>query len=311
MKEYWKNRYRIVGYIIIIVCFFKVGGHCQTNSSSEKPKKKKDWSKIYDKAKNSVVLIDYPNNNSIREVGSGVVVGIEENGDAYVLTAFHVLKKDETKESMDPNSLLDTVHIYYYRDQTNYDIGLVENARWSATDDIGLVKIINPSRKLEPINFSKKTPKEGMLVGAIGHPEGEGFTWSDGSVNKIQGKYITHTINYMIGHSGGPLLNRSAQMIGLNVHVVYKAETESEASGQLESGENVTLASGTITAQLENWLNRDSLKEKWKEKRYGSFWMSPGFYIPATTVAGTAIYGLLTPSTTPDPFGGPPEPPDN
>ena len=94
-------------------------------------------------------------------------------------------------------------------------------------------------------------------VHAIGHPEGEVWTYTTGTISQIRPKYewkdekITHSATVIQtqtainpGNSGGPLLNNNAQVIGINS---FRMEGE---------GLNYAIAGDTIETFLKRPTNR-------------------------------------------------------
>ena len=93
-----------------------------------------------------------------------------------------------------------------------------------------MLKVEAPSRLLHPLSMGDISKLEvGDDVHAIGHPEGEVWTYTTGTISQIRPKYewkdenITHSATVIQtqtainpGNSGGPLLNNKAQVIGIN-----------------------------------------------------------------------------------------------
>ena len=96
--------------------------------------------------------------------------------------------------------------------------------------DLAMLKVEAPSRLLHPLSMGDISKLEvGDDVHAIGHPEGEVWTFTTGTISQIRPKYewkdekITHSATVIQtqtainpGNSGGPLLNNNAQVIGIN-----------------------------------------------------------------------------------------------
>jgi S1-C subfamily serine protease len=107
--------------------------------------------------------------------------------------------------------------------------------------DVGVIKVDVPSSELHPVPLGdSSTPQVGDPVVAIGSPFSLPETTTAGIVSQT-GRAITAPNNYEIpgaiqtdapinpGNSGGPLLNASAQVIGLNDQIETNNTT---ASGQ-------------------------------------------------------------------------------
>ena len=169
-------------------------------------------SDVYDNAVDKVVLIFSEEN-----MGSGVL--ISERG--YVLTNWHVVK--------------DRTEFYVL---TLAEGGFDENKRkaevikFNETSDLALLKLTTIPKDLEPIKISKVVPKVGDSVHAVGHPNGEMWSYSKGYISAHREEYSWKNKNvdfvgdvYQMqtpinpGNSGGPLVNDFGNLIGLNTFV--------------------------------------------------------------------------------------------
>ncbi len=124
--------------------------------------------------------------------------------------------------------------------------------------DLAILKVEAPSRLLHPLSMGDISKLEvGDDVHAIGHPEGEVWTYTTGTISQIRPKYewkeenITHSATVIQtqtainpGNSGGPLLNNKAQVIGINS---FRMEGE---------GLNYAIAGDTIEAFLKRSTDR-------------------------------------------------------
>ena len=168
---------------------------------------------IFEKSQKGVVLI-----TGDKGYGSGVI--ISETG--YVITNYHVINN---------NSNLKIALNYEYSLRTNEDyIHEVKVIKRDAQRDLALLKIISPKIYLNPIKISKKLPKIGSKVHAIGHPDFMVWSYTSGYVNqymedyewsyddtsiKKANVYLTQT-PIAEGNSGGPLLNEYGNLVGIN-----------------------------------------------------------------------------------------------
>lgn len=261
----------------------------------------KDFADVYGKANKAVVLIE--SEDGARE-GSGVIVGTTPSGTALILTAHHVVN-GYGKVIVSFSGVIET-----------YD-GTVSVKFFDDTQDLAIVSVDDPPPDLETINFRKSAGKKGESIGTIGHPLGEAFTWSSGSITNLHGKYITHDAKLERGSSGGPLLDGCARMLGMNVHLI---ELPDEITGidqdTLDVG-GVALASNSIISIMDGWFSDTRFDKKWGVKKYCSFWQrlykDPLFLIPEI---GAAVYGIIALVTGDDvkegeekTFGTPPLPP--
>ncbi len=101
----------------------------------------------------------------------------------------------------------------------------------SQSQDLALLKIINPPRNLNVLRLSKVIPQIGSAVHAIGHPQGEIWTYGHGYISQHRDNYewsykdsdeiFTADVYQMDapiyeGNSGGPLLNKFGNIVGIN-----------------------------------------------------------------------------------------------
>ena len=168
---------------------------------------------IFESSQKGVVLI-----TGDEGYGSGVI--ISETG--YVLTNYHVIKN---------NSNLKIAINYEYSLNTYEDyIHEVKVIKRDPQRDLALLKIINPKTYLNPIKISRKSPRIGSKVHAIGHPDFKVWSYTSGYVNQFMedyewsyddtsprkaNVYLTQT-PVAEGSSGGPLLNEYGNLVGIN-----------------------------------------------------------------------------------------------
>ena len=126
------------------------------------------------------------------------------------------------------------------------------------TADLAVLKVAAPARLLHPLQIADVSRLEvGDDVHAIGHPEGEVWTYTTGTISQIRPRYEwkegdeTHRATVIQtqtainpGNSGGPLLNNQAQVIGINS---FRIEGE---------GLNYAIASDTVEAFLKRPTSR-------------------------------------------------------
>ena len=113
-------------------------------------------------------------------------------------------------------------------DENTYQFQILKQ---SQSQDLALLKLINPPNNLNVLNLSKVVPKVGEQVHAIGHPEGEIWSYSLGYISQHRddyewsyddsGKSFTADVYQMQtpineGNSGGPLLNKFGNIVGIN-----------------------------------------------------------------------------------------------
>src|SRR3989344_4437823 len=159
--------------------------------------KTENYAPIIQKALLSVVTID-----TLRGKGSGFVVK-SEPGKAFVATSSHVIEQapDETKVVMVRTNL-----------QKKYEAQVVG---MNKVYDIALVVIETPGERLSALSFGdSNSMKVGDTVFALGNPGGFGVSATNRFVNGIPFLQTDSTINQ--GSSGGPLINKQGQVIGVN-----------------------------------------------------------------------------------------------
>ena len=166
---------------------------------------------IYLKNAESVVIILADD-----ALGTGIVL----SRSGYVLTNLHVIRG--SKELTIVCGCMDTY------EESSFDAEII---KVDEKKDLALLKIINPPYTLVSIKVSKVIPKVGEEVHAIGHPEGEIWSYTQGYISQIRydyewdydddktefiaDVYQTQT-PIMEGSSGGPLLNKSGNLVGVN-----------------------------------------------------------------------------------------------
>ena len=148
-------------------------------------------------------------------LGSGAI--ISDSG--YILTNSHVLQGSKEVEVL-----------IYGADSLNEAKHIATVVKDNPIKDLALLKIINPKQKLDVIDISIVEPQPGDEAHAIGHPDGEIWSYTKGYVSQVRYDYtwqysenskmfatvlqIQTPINP--GSSGGPLLNKHGNLIGIN-----------------------------------------------------------------------------------------------
>ncbi|MBI2646174.1 MAG: trypsin-like peptidase domain-containing protein, partial [Deltaproteobacteria bacterium] len=152
----------------------------------------------------------HPKNFKQQSLGSGFIISKE----GYIITNNHVIEKaDEIKVKLTE------------ADKKSYDAKVIGSDKRT---DLALIKIDPKGIDLPvaPLGDSEKI-RVGEWVAAIGHPFGYGHTVSNGIVSakeRLFGEGTTHPYNDFIqtnasinlGNSGGPLVNHSGEVVGIN-----------------------------------------------------------------------------------------------
>lgn len=174
-------------------------------------------SQVYKAVAPAVVLV-----GTEEGIGSGSV--LDKSG--HVLTNWHVVKGYERV-------------VVFFKPEKSIEIKK-ENAyvarviKVDEMTDLALLKIERPSAKLPVAKLGVMRDVEiAQEVHAIGHPEGEVWTYTKGIISQIRPSYEWTYDNKIIhkskviqtqtpinpGNSGGPLLNDKAEIIGINSFV--------------------------------------------------------------------------------------------
>ena len=170
---------------------------------------------VFQKAASAVVFVLAGKDS----VGSGVII----SRDGRVLTNWHVVGDDPKP-----------VVVLKPKDSAELKKELAFLATVIKVDevaDLALLKIVNPPPTLSFLPLGAASSLNvGQDVHAIGHPQGEVWTYTRGIISQIRANYewkteegITHRANIIQtqtpinpGNSGGPLLDENARVVGIN-----------------------------------------------------------------------------------------------
>jgi len=200
---------------------------------------------VFQKAASSVVFVLAGKDS----VGSGVLI----SRDGQVLTNWHVVGDDPKP-----------VVVLKPKDSAELKKELAFLATVIKVDevaDLALLKIVNPPPSLSFLPLGAASSLNvGQDVHAIGHPQGEVWTYTRGIISQIRANYewktqegITHRANIIQtqtpinpGNSGGPLLDENARVVGIN-------------SFRHRSGEGLNYAVSVDT--IDEFLSRQGSRE--------------------------------------------------
>ena len=186
---------------------------------------------IYQKEGPAVLLILCLGANGRGELGTGSVI----DGNGHIITNAHVVVNAATGQPYE------TIHAYFkpahltgdsQKDMTDPKQARV--VRFDRKLDLALLQLEGkPSRlSVMPVGDSDRI-EAGEPVVAIGHPEQGGlWTLTTGVVSTVianlgdvPGKDVFQTdASINRGNSGGPLIDRRGEMIGINTSIARKAE---------------------------------------------------------------------------------------
>jgi S1-C subfamily serine protease len=153
--------------------------------------------------------------------GSGYV--IEVNGKKYVCTNAHVIEKAKNESGA----------LYVFSINRNkYEVRIKGGDSFY---DYALLEFVTPpGSEITTLKYSEAEPRIGQRVYAIGNPLAEyPYTVTDGIVsakNRVRdglvGKYgfIQSTATVIWGNSGGPLVNETGEVVGMNSQIAFGPE---------------------------------------------------------------------------------------
>jgi len=151
-------------------------------------------------------------------LGSGTIIDDE----GHVLTNWHVIAG---------NSPITVIFKPQKGEDLKKDLGRMATVeRIDQEADLALLKIISPPRPFVFMRLGESSSLEvGQDVFAIGHPQGQFWTFTKGIISQIRPNYewpdlepkhratvIQTQTPIHLGSSGGPLLNKAGRLIGVN-----------------------------------------------------------------------------------------------
>ena len=208
---------------------------------------------IYRKEGPAVVLLLCTGAKGGGELGTGSV--IDEDG--HILTNAHVVINASTENPFEK------IHVYFKPahltgdpNKDMVDPGTARVVKFDSRLDLALLKLDEKRGKLAVMPIGDSGPIEaGESVVAIGHPEQGGlWTLTTGVVSTVvanlgdvPGKDAFQTdASINRGNSGGPLIDRRGEMIGINTSIARKA-----ADGLAITSVNFSIKSGVV----KKWLS--------------------------------------------------------
>ena len=168
-----------------------------------------------EKARNATVLVATQNESNSMGNGFGSGVLISETG--IVLTNYHVIHRAEI------------IRVWFY-DPTDSNYSFATVIGIDPVADLALLQLeLDPD--LPPpvyLEIEQEVPVIASPVVAIGHPVGLQWTVTTGTINHQErpGKItpyvnvIQHSAEINKGNSGGPLINESGDIVGINTYML-------------------------------------------------------------------------------------------
>lgn len=171
-----------------------------------------DLNDVFKNNINSIVEVKTSTTSVGESYGSGVIY----SKDGYIITNAHVVSYTKLGETKNFES-------YEIRFASDEDYKEVDLIRMDNELDLAILKI-NDGKKYKPISLSKSNYSYGDKVYAIGNTSNYGIGISEGIIsvpevniiyNDISRKVIQSDIDIASGNSGGALLNKRGQLIGI------------------------------------------------------------------------------------------------
>jgi len=149
--------------------------------------------------------------NTMKGNGSAFVIKHDKNS-TYLITNSHVVEKNAKVNLKWTDGSEDIAEVVYNGRNTNI------------FNDLALLKL--PLKKGNPLKLELNKISVGRDVVAIGSPKGLGFTITRGIISAIRndGKLIQTDAAINQGNSGGPLLDKSGCVIGINSFIFKESE---------------------------------------------------------------------------------------
>ena len=156
--------------------------------------------------------------------GSGFIVA--KNGKKYVITNAHVVESAGVEQG--------SLYIYSVS-RKKYEVKVLGGDSFY---DFAVLEFVDkPGVEISTIQFSTAVPRIGQKVYAIGNSLGEyPYTVTDGIIsakNRVRGGttgkfgFLQSTATIIWGNSGGPLINESGKVVGINSQIAF-ANTPSD-----------------------------------------------------------------------------------
>lgn len=204
---------------------------------------------------------------TVCSAGSGVIVWLNKDaGNAYVITNYHVVYNVDS-ETGDSDGISDSIWLYLYGDLNTFDtskgtdeengipatyVGGSMNYDIAVLEVQGSTVLSESSAEAAEIGNSESLAA-GERVYAIGNPEGEGISVTEGVVS-VDSEYLTMTgadekteVNLRVirtdaainsGNSGGGLFDASGKLVGIT-NAKRIDQLTSDSFGNIEVDESV------------------------------------------------------------------------
>jgi S1-C subfamily serine protease len=232
------------------------------------PREELELADLVERIEPAVVRIDVRQSGG-NTLGSGFVA--DKRG--WVVTNFHVLRG--AREA-----------VVRFRDDTRADVEGVLAADIAA--DLAVVQITDPCEQLTVAPLAADLPRKGDEVVAFGAPQGFSFSASEGIISAIrtgreireilvpvagihrhgqpgydaEAQWIQTTAPISRGNSGGPLVNRQGEVVGVNTWVHAGGQSLNFAASPLAAADLLAAVAGPARplASLDELVPTDGLR---------------------------------------------------
>ena len=224
----------------------------------------------YEKAAPAIVKIV---SDSGRKIGAGVILGVDEDGEGYVLTSYSTVEE------------LNKVAIIL----KNYPDALLGRVvdKWIDFDlDLAIITIRNfpAAQTVVSIQDSKSAKIEDRHL-LIAHTDTGDWLPIEVNLANFDDTKFSLNLPGESGMEGAPIVTEKGDMIGL---------FSSLKSGSGEDSLSLAIRMSTIKPLINEWFSSVALVQKWEESRTGIatwIWAVGGSVIGGTIVTAIAISG--------------------
>lgn len=161
--------------------------------------------------------------------GSGFIVA--KNGKKYVITNAHVIETAATENG--------SLYVFTVS-RKKYEVKVLGGDSFY---DFAVLEFVDtPGAEISTLQFSTTIPRIGQKVFAIGNSLGEyPYTVTDGIIsakNRVRGGttgkfgFLQTTATVIWGNSGGPLINESGKVVGINSQIAFATTPTNESLWQ-------------------------------------------------------------------------------
>jgi S1-C subfamily serine protease len=242
------------------------------------PVQELSWEDIVEKLEPSTVMVraDFPE-TAVSYEGQGSGTGIVYSEDGYILTNAHVVSGAAAITVATAGST---------RERSARFIGI------STCDDLAVIQVSDMDG-LEPATLGNSSEERvGAEVAALGYPLGEmlslDLSVSRGVISKMNEavwefeSLIQHDATINDGNSGGPLVNRKGEVIGINT-----ASVDPQQASSINFAIDINQAQ-RILADLEGGKNRNWLGMNLEPNFYADYFGTEEGLVVAAVASGSS-----------------------